>query len=282
MDSELSGNMIDICPVGALTSKPFRYSARTWELSRRKTVSPHDRTGANLIVQVKNDQVMRVVPLENEDVNECWLADRDRFSYEALNSDERLTAPMIKQGGEWKPVDWTTALEYVANGLKQIKADHGADGIGALARPAQHGGRAALLAKLVRGLGSENIDHRLRHADFADTRRRRPLAGHVDRFAVHAATRAGRRLLPAQGPSAVCAAHAPGGAQEAAASARDARRARRLADAGCRPLHCAAGQLGAGAGRRGRRHWRHKGVAAPAAGAMPRTSQGHRRVAAGG
>jgi NADH-quinone oxidoreductase subunit G len=92
VDSELSGNMIDICPVGALTSKPFRYSARTWELSRRKSVSPHDSTGANLIVQVKNHQVMRVVPLENEEVNECWIADRDRFSYEALNSAQRLTS----------------------------------------------------------------------------------------------------------------------------------------------------------------------------------------------
>src|SRR6266540_4140797 len=116
IDSELSGNMIDICPVGALTSKPFRYSARTWELSRRKSVSPHDSTGANLIVQVKNHQVMRVVPLENEDVNECWIADRDRFSYEALNGDDRLTKPMIKQGGEWKTVDWPGALEYVVRG----------------------------------------------------------------------------------------------------------------------------------------------------------------------
>src|SRR5690606_3287737 len=101
VDSELSGNMIDLCPVGALTSKPFRYSARTWELSRRKSVSPHDSTGANLIVQVKNGKVLRVVPFENEAVNECWLADRDRFSYEALNSSERLTQPMIKQGGQW-------------------------------------------------------------------------------------------------------------------------------------------------------------------------------------
>ncbi|MDO7680233.1 MAG: NADH-quinone oxidoreductase subunit NuoG, partial [Burkholderiaceae bacterium] len=101
VDSELSGNMIDICPVGALTSKPFRYNARTWELSRRKSISPHDSTGANLIVQVKNHRVMRVVPLENDAVNECWIADRDRFSYEALNSGERLAEPMLKQYGEW-------------------------------------------------------------------------------------------------------------------------------------------------------------------------------------
>jgi NADH-quinone oxidoreductase subunit G len=168
VDSELSGNMIDICPVGALTSKPFRYSARTWELSRRKSVSPHDSTGANLIVQVKNHQVLRVVPLENEDVNECWIADRDRFSYEALNSDARLTAPMIKQGGAWKQVDWTVALEYIANGLKSIKADHGAASIGALGSAHSTVEELHLLAQLVRGLGSDNIDHRLRHSDFGN------------------------------------------------------------------------------------------------------------------
>ncbi len=167
VDSELSGNMIDLCPVGALTSKPFRYSARTWELSRRKSVSPHDSTGANLIVQVKNNKVMRVVPLENEDVNECWIADRDRFSYEALNSDERLLSPMLKQGGEWKTVDWQTALEYVANGLKQIKADHGGGSIGTLASPHSTLEELYLAASLMRGLGSENIDYRLRNAEFA-------------------------------------------------------------------------------------------------------------------
>ena len=168
VDSELSGNMIDICPVGALTSKPFRYSARTWELSRRKSVSPHDSTGANLIVQVKNHKVMRVVPLENEAVNECWIADRDRFSYEAVNSEDRLTAPMIKQGGEWKTVDWQTALEYVANGLKQVKNEHGAASIGLLASPHSTLEELALAGALVRGLGSQNIDARLRHADFSN------------------------------------------------------------------------------------------------------------------
>ncbi len=168
VDSELSGNMIDICPVGALTSKPFRYSARTWELSRRKSVSPHDSAGANLIVQVKNHKVMRVVPLENEAVNECWIADRDRFSYEAVNSEDRLTAPMLKQGGEWHTVDWQTALEYVANGLKQVKAEHGAAAIGLLASPHSTVEELALAGALVRGLGSQNIDARLRHADFSN------------------------------------------------------------------------------------------------------------------
>jgi NADH-quinone oxidoreductase subunit G len=166
IDSELSGNMIDICPVGALTSKPFRYSARTWELSRRKSVSPHDSTGANLIVQVKSNQVLRVVPLENEAVNECWIADRDRFSYEALNSEDRLKSPMLKQGGQWKEVDWQTALEYVANGLKQIKADHSASAIGALLSPHSTLEELYLATQLLRGLGSDNVDARLRHAEF--------------------------------------------------------------------------------------------------------------------
>ncbi len=166
VDSEVSGNMIDLCPVGALTSKPFRYSARNWELSRRKSVSPHDSTGANLIVQVKTNRVMRILPLENEAVNECWLADRDRFSYEALNTGERLTAPMLKQGGEWKTVDWQTALEYVANGLKQVKAEHGPGSIGALVSPHSTVEELFLAGRLVRGLGSENIDYRLRHAQF--------------------------------------------------------------------------------------------------------------------
>ena len=167
IDSELSGNMIDICPVGALTSKPFRYHARTWELSRRKSVAAHDSSGANLIVQVKNNQVMRVVPLENEDVNECWIADRERFSYEALNGPDRLTQPMLKQGGEWKTVDWQTALEYVANGLRNIQRDHGAGSIGALVSPHSTVEELYLAGALMRGLGSDNIDHRLRHAEFA-------------------------------------------------------------------------------------------------------------------
>src|SRR6059058_1207321 len=133
VESELSGNMIDLCPVGALTSEPFRYSARTWELSRRKSVSPHDAFGSNLVVQVKQNRVMRVLPLENEAINECWLSDKDRFSYDALNSEERLTAPMIKRGGEWKTVDWQTALEYVANALADVVAKYGANAVGALA-----------------------------------------------------------------------------------------------------------------------------------------------------
>ncbi|MFZ6767659.1 NADH-quinone oxidoreductase subunit NuoG [Undibacterium sp. Di26W] len=167
VDSELSGNMIDLCPVGALTSKPFRYSARTWELSRRKSVSAHDGLGSNLIVQVKNNKVMRVVPLENEEINECWISDKDRFSYEALNSTERLTKPMIKQGGEWQETDWQTALEYVAHGLRNVKHEHGADAIAAVAAPSATLEELTLLQRVVRGLGSDNVDFRLRQSDFA-------------------------------------------------------------------------------------------------------------------
>ncbi|WP_136418160.1 NADH-quinone oxidoreductase subunit NuoG [Herbaspirillum sp. ST 5-3] len=167
VDSELSGNMIDLCPVGALTSKPFRYSARTWELSRRRSVSPHDGLGANLIVQVKAGKVMRVLPLENESVNECWLSDKDRFAYEGLNSAERLTVPMVKQDGKWLETDWPTALEYVARGLQGVSQEHGADAIAALAAPYSTLEELSLLQKLVRGLGSDNIDFRLRQSDFS-------------------------------------------------------------------------------------------------------------------
>src|SRR5207253_6661095 len=135
VDSELSGNVIDLCPVGALTSKPFRYTARTWELSRRRSVSPHDALGSNLIVQVKQNRVMRVLPCENEAINECWLSDRDRFSYEGLNSEQRLARPMMKRDGVWQTVEWQAALEFVASKLKKIREDHGADAIGALATP---------------------------------------------------------------------------------------------------------------------------------------------------
>jgi NADH-quinone oxidoreductase subunit G len=165
VDSELSGNAIDLCPVGALTSKPFRYSARTWELTRRPSVSPHDGLGANLTVQVKQNEVMRVLPRVNEEVNECWLADRDRFSYEGLNSAQRLLRPMVKQDGQWREVDWVVALDAVATGLKRVKAQHGAGAIGALATPHQTLEELHLLAKLVRGFGSESIDFRLRQAD---------------------------------------------------------------------------------------------------------------------
>lgn len=161
--SELSGNVIDLCPVGALTSKPFRYTARPWELSRRLSISPHDSLGSNLEVHVKNNKVMRVLPRENEDVNECWLADRDRFSYEGLNTAERLTQPMVKHNGQWVETTWQAALEFVADKLKAIPADQ----IGALSTPYRPAEELFLLQKLMRGMGSGNVDHRLRQSDFS-------------------------------------------------------------------------------------------------------------------
>src|SRR3954464_2610103 len=158
VESELSGNMIDICPVGALTSEPFRYSARTWELSRRKSVSPHDAFGSNLVVQVKQNRVMRVLPLENENINECWLSDRDRFSYEGLNSADRLQRPMVKKPGGWEEVDWHEALDFVAAGLK------GKD-IGVLASPHSTLEELFLAGKLAGDGGA--ADFRLRQSDFS-------------------------------------------------------------------------------------------------------------------
>ncbi len=162
---ELSGNVIELCPVGALTSKPFRYSARSWELSRRKSVSPHDGLGANLQVHVKDNKVLRVVPQDNEAINECWIADRDRYSYEALNSAQRLTSPMLKQDGQWRVAGWQEALERVASRLGQIREAKGSAAIGGLASPHQTVEELFLFTKLLRGLGTQNIDHRLAQAD---------------------------------------------------------------------------------------------------------------------
>ncbi|HEX3171067.1 MAG TPA: NADH-quinone oxidoreductase subunit NuoG, partial [Burkholderiales bacterium] len=166
VDSELSGNVIDLCPVGALTSKPFRYSARTWELTRHESVSPHCGLGSNLTVQVKQNRVMRVLPRENEAINECWLSDKDRFSYEGLNSADRLVRPMIRANGAWQEVDWQIALEFAAAGLQKVRQQHGAAQIGALATPHQTLEELYLLQKLARGLGNANVDFRLRQADF--------------------------------------------------------------------------------------------------------------------
>jgi NADH-quinone oxidoreductase subunit G len=158
VDSELSGNMIDLCPVGALTSKPFRYSARTWELARRKSVSPHCGLGSNLVVQVKQGRVMRVLPLENEAVNECWLSDKDRFSYEGLNAPDRLTRPMVRNAGKLEETDWQTALERAAAGLKDA---------GVLASP-----HATLEELYLAGKVGTAADFRLRHSDFSGDGRR--------------------------------------------------------------------------------------------------------------
>lgn len=165
IDSELSGNMIDLCPVGALTSKPFRYAARTWELGRKRSVSPHDSLGANTTIQTKANKVMRVVALENDAVNECWISDRDRFAYEGLNSADRVTTPMVKQGGQWLETDWQSAMDYVAHSLKTISSENGPEAVAALAHPISSTEELYLLQKMIRGLGSNQVETRLRQTD---------------------------------------------------------------------------------------------------------------------
>jgi len=167
INSELSGNIIDLCPVGALTSKPFRYSARAWELTTRPSVSPHDGLGANLSVQTRNNRVFRVLPRDNEAINECWLSDKDRFSYEGLNAEDRLQRPMIKRNGEWLECDWPEALEFAAAGLMRVRDEQGEEQVGALASPHATLEELYLLQKLLRGIGSGNVDHRLRQSDFS-------------------------------------------------------------------------------------------------------------------
>jgi NADH-quinone oxidoreductase subunit G len=168
LESELSGNVIDVCPVGALTSRPFRFKARAWELQQRASVAPHDAIGSNILVHTRRGQVMRVVPRENEDINEVWLSDRDRFSYEGLYAEDRLAAPMVKTNGEWQTVDWETALQATVDGLRNVINSHGADQVGMLASPTATLEELSLLQALARGIGVNNIDHRLRQADFTD------------------------------------------------------------------------------------------------------------------
>jgi NADH-quinone oxidoreductase subunit G len=166
--SEMSGNVIDLCPVGALTSKPFRYSARTWELVQRNTIAPHDSVGSNIHLHVKGDKVMRVVPAENEAINETWISDRDRFSYEAINSDERLHFPMIKEAGVWQQVDWQEALNVIKEKLGNILNQAGPAQLGTLVSPTATLEELYLAQKLTRALGSDNIDSRLKQVDFSD------------------------------------------------------------------------------------------------------------------
>ena len=168
MRSELSGNVIDLCPVGALTSKPFRYSARAWELREHRAVAPHDAVGSNVCLHVASDRIMRVVPEENPDINEVWLSDRDRFSYQGLYHPERLTEPMIRNElNELQPVDWDTALRTAARGLQQLREAQGAAAIGALLSASATVEEAFLLQRLMRGLGSPHIDHRTWQCDFS-------------------------------------------------------------------------------------------------------------------
>jgi len=166
VNSELSGNIIDLCPVGALTSKPFRYSARSWELTRRPSIAPHDGLGSHIEVHVKDNKVMRVLPREKESINECWLSDRDRYSYEGLNSSDRLKVPMIKHNGTWQETDWKTALEFAAGQLKDITKQYGGESLGVLVSPNSTMEEGYLIKQLATGLGCGNVDYRLRQTDF--------------------------------------------------------------------------------------------------------------------
>ncbi len=168
LESELSGNIIDLCPVGALTSKPFRFSARAWELQQSASIAPHDCLGSNIYLHTRRGQVMRVVPRENERINETWLSDRDRYSYLAIHSDDRLTKPHIKENGQWFIVDWETALEKVVHGFQQVLQKEGAQALGALASPSSTTEELYLLQKFFRSLGSPHIDHRLHQTDNSD------------------------------------------------------------------------------------------------------------------
>ncbi len=176
--SEMSGNVIDLCPVGALTSKPFRFRARSWEMQKHNGVAVHDTVGSNILIETLRGEVLRVLPRQNEAINEVWISDRDRFSYTANDSEERLTTPMLKINGEWKETDWQTALENVSSKLKAIVDEYGSDSIGALASPTSTLEEFTLLAKIMRGLGSVNMDYRLRQQDFrADGAVSPPLLG---------------------------------------------------------------------------------------------------------
>jgi len=164
VDHEMSANIIDLCPVGALNNKPYRYSARAWEMVQRATISPHDCVGSNMYAHVLRGTVKRIVPRENESINETWLADRDRFSYEAIYSADRLRMPMIKEGGEWREADWEEALGVAAQRLK----DASGDATGLLASPSATLEEGHLLTRLAGHLGVTNIDHRIERRDFSD------------------------------------------------------------------------------------------------------------------
>ncbi len=168
VDSEMSGNVIDICPVGALTAKPSRFSGRAWEMQQHASVSPHDCVGSNLFVHTLDGRVNRVVPRENESINEVWISDRDRFSYTGLHADDRATKPLMKLNGEWVETDWNTALKYAVDGLQLVIKENSADELACWISPNATLEEHYLAQKLLRGSGSNNIEHRLRQTDFTD------------------------------------------------------------------------------------------------------------------
>ena len=168
VDSELSGNVIDLCPVGALTSKPFRFRARAWEMAQRDGIAPHDPVGSNIHLHVRRGRVLRVVPRANESINEVWISDRDRFGYEGLYSDDRALSPMVKRDGVWCDVSWEEALEAAVQGVRKVVAEKGGEALGAFASASCTVEELYLFQRLIRGLGSANVDHRVRQRDFSD------------------------------------------------------------------------------------------------------------------
>jgi NADH-quinone oxidoreductase subunit G len=168
VDHELSGNIIDLCPVGALNNKAYRYRARAWEMAQHPLVSPHDCTGTNLHGHVLRGRLMRVVPRANDAINETWIADRDRYSCEGLYAEDRAAKPMVREGGTWREVDWESALESAAGALQKVVREHGGTQLGTLVAPAATLEEGYLAARIARALGSGNVDHRLRRIDFRD------------------------------------------------------------------------------------------------------------------
>lgn len=183
MRSEVSGNIIDLCPVGALTSKPYRFTARAWELIQHDSIAPHDCLGSNVYLHVRRNELMRAVPKENDELNETWLSDRDRFSYLGLKSEARASQPKIKRNGQWETVDWSTALKFTAEGISRVIKQHGPEQFAAFASPSSTLEELYLLQKLMRELGVNNLDHRLQQIDFRDQNNQATMPGSTLKYA---------------------------------------------------------------------------------------------------
>lgn len=168
MTSEVSANVIDLCPVGALTSKPYRFTARAWELSQHDSIAPHDCLGSNIHLHVRGNKLMRVVPREKETINETWISDRDRFSYLGLKHKDRASQPMIKKDGQWQTVDWPTALKFAADGMSKVIKQHGPEQFAAFSSPSATLEEMYLLQKMMREIGVQNLDYRVHQTDFSD------------------------------------------------------------------------------------------------------------------
>jgi NADH-quinone oxidoreductase subunit G len=172
VETELSGNIIDVCPVGALTNKPFQFKARAWELIAKASIGYHDALGSNLWLHARRGEVLRTVPRDNEAINECWLSDRDRYSHQGLYAADRLSAPEVKRNGQWQTTTWEDALQFAAEALKSSPGSE----LGMLVHPATSNEEGDLLMRLARGLGSAHVDHRLRQLDFSVAAVARPFA----------------------------------------------------------------------------------------------------------